>query len=135
MGFKEKLQSRYAKQFLEKNGDRLSSVQGNVVSIKIEEKAVLWLFHKLRVTLLVRPERSKSVVKCTYNKNKWFKKIPFIQINQGNLVIVQGMKGKRGKEDREILSVMNILNQTTKKELFKTEGQPQKNVQKFQRSR
>ena len=133
MGFKEKLQSRYTKQYLDKYGDRLTSVQGNVVSIKVEEKTILWLFHKLRVTMLVRPERSKSIIKCAYNKNKWFKKIPFIQINQGNLVIVQGMKGKKGNKQSEVLTIMNILNQTTKKELFKTDAQPKKSVQKFQR--
>lgn len=133
MGFREKLQNRYAKQYLDKYGDRLTSVQGNVVSIKIEEKVILWIFHKLKVTLLVRPERSKSIIKCVYSKNKWFKKIPFMPINQGNLVIIQGMKGKKGKDDREIINVINILNQTNKKELFHTDVKPQKNVQKFQR--
>ncbi|MBC8062257.1 MAG: hypothetical protein H7Y18_16535 [Clostridiaceae bacterium] len=133
MGFREKIQNRYTQSYLEKYGDRLISVQGNVVSIKMEEKKILWLFNKLTVILFIRPERSKSIVKCVYSKNKWFKKIPFIPINQGNLVIVQGMKGKKGKEDRETLSVLNILNQSNKKELFKTDTKPQKSVQKFRK--
>ena len=135
MGFKEKLQNRYTQSYLDKYGDRLISVQGNAVSIKIEEKTILWLFHKLMVVLVIRPERSKAIVKCVYRKNKWFKKVPFIPINQGNLVIVQGMKGKKGKEDRETLTILNILNQTNKKDLFKTDTKPQKSVQKFQKMR
>ncbi len=131
MGFREKMQERYAKSYLEKYGDRLAQVQGNVVSIKVEEKAVLWIFHKLKIVMLVRPERSKQVVQCSYAKNKWFKKPEFIPINQGNLVIVQAMKskkGKKGKEKKEILQIMNVINQTNKKELFPTKGKPQKTV-------
>ena len=135
MGLKEKLQNRYTQSYLDKYGDRLVSIQGNVVSIKIEAKRVLWIFHKLLVILVIRPERSKSIIKCVYRKNKWFKKIPFIPINQGNLVIIQGMKGKKGKEDRETLSILNILNQTNKKDLFKTDAKPQKVTQKFQKMR
>ena len=135
MGFKEKLQNRYTQSYLDKYGDRLISVQGNVISIKITEKKILWLFHKLMVTLVIRPERSKSIVKCVYRKNKWLKKVPFIPINQGNLVIVQGMKGVKGKEGRETLTILNILNQSNKKELFKTDVAPQKSVQKFQKMR
>ena len=135
MGFKEKLQNRYTQSYLDKYGDRLVSIQGNVVSIKIEPKTVLWIFHKLMVILVIRPERSKSIVKCVYNKNKWFKKIPFIPINTGNLVIVQGMKGVKGKDHSETLTILNILNQTNKKDLFKTDAKPQKNTQKFQKMR
>ena len=135
MGFKEKLQARYTQSYLDKYGDRLTSIQGNVLSIKIEAKKILWIFHKLMVILIIRPERSKSIVKCVYRKNKWFKKIPFIPINQGNLVIVQGMKGKKGKDDRETLIILNILNQTNKKDLIKTDAKPQKITQKFQKMR
>ena len=135
MGFKENLQARYTQSYLDKYGDRLTSIQGNVLSIKISQKRILWIFRKLLVTLIIRPERSKSIVKCVYRKNKWFKKIPFIPINQGNLVIVQGMKGKKGKDDRETLTILNILNQTNKKDLIKTDVKPQKSIQKFQKMR
>ena len=135
MGFKEKLQERYTKSYLDKYGDRLASVQGNAVSIKIEEKTFLWIRHTLQVLILVRPERSKITVRCLYTKKKWFKKPPFMQISQGNLLMVQGMKGIKGKEDRETLNILNIFNQTTKKELFDTGTQPQKLIQKQQKMR
>ena len=126
MGFKEKMQYRTAQAYLQKYGDRITQVQGNVISIKIEEKSIIGIFHKFEATMLVRPERSKSVVQCIYKKNKFFKKIPFIPINQGNLVIVQGLKGKKGKDNRETVKIMNIINQTNKKELIKTDKGIQK---------
>ena len=138
MSFKEKLAKRYTESYIAKYGDRLTQVQGNVVSVKIEEKCVLWIFNKLKVTLIVKPDRSKSVVKCVYAKNRWFKKPAFMNLHQGNLVIIQGMKGKKGKkakETREIIQILNIKNLTTKKDLVAVDGQPQKvqRVQKVQR--
>jgi hypothetical protein len=135
MGFKEKLAKYYTDSYLKKYGDRLTQVQGNAISVKIEEKTILWIFHKLTVTLILRPERSKSIVRCVYKKNRWFKKPEFISITQGNLLIVQGLKGKKGKENRETIEVMNIKNMTTKKDLVPVEGgAPQvKRVQKVQR--
>jgi hypothetical protein len=134
MGIKEKFTKRYADSYLKKYGDRITQVQGNVVSIKVEAKSILWIFHKLRITILVRPERSKSVVKCIFKKNKWFKKPSFITITQGNLVVVQGMKGIKGKEDREHIQIMNVRNLSTKKDLVPTDGKPQK-TQRMQRVR
>lgn len=134
MGIKEKFTKRYADSYLKKYGDRITQVQGNVVSIKVEAKSILWIFHKLRITILVRPERSKSVVKCIFKKNKWFKKPSFITITQGNLVVVQGMKGIKGKEDREHIQIMNVRNLSTKKDLVPTDGKPQK-TQRIQRVR
>ena len=55
MSFKEKLTQYYTQSYLKKYGDRLTQIQGNVVSVKIEEKTILWIFHKLTATLLVRP--------------------------------------------------------------------------------
>lgn len=136
MGFKDKLAKRYTDSYMKKNGDRIAQVNGNVLSVKIEEKTILWVFHKLVVTLLVRPDRSKGLVKCVFRKNRWFKKAEFMQIKQGNLVIVQGLKGKKGKENREVISVMNVINMTTKKELVPTNGtlDKVKRSQKFKRS-
>jgi hypothetical protein len=134
MGFKDKLQNYYAKSYMDKYGDRLTQIQGNVVSIKVEEKSVLWIFHKLLVTLIVKPDRSKNVVKCEYKKNKWFKKPPFMSINQGNLLLIQGLKGKKGKGNSEIIEVINIKNMTTKKDLVQVEGsdsKPIKQVRKY----
>lgn len=135
MSFKDKFAQQYAKSYLKKYGDRLTQVQGNIVSVKIEEKCVLWIFHKLIVTIFVRPDRSKSVQKCVFRKNRWFKKPEFISLTQGNLVIIQGMKGKKGKEDRETMIVMNVRNLTTKKDLIPIEGKAGeiKRVQKVQR--
>lgn len=134
MSIKEKFAKYYTDTYLKKYGDRLTQIQGNVISVKIEEKTILWLFHKIKATLIVKPDRSKTVIKCIYSKNKWFKKPNFIQINQGNLVIIQGLKGKKGKEDREAITIMNVRNLTTKKDLIPVEGKVQR-VQKVQRMR
>jgi hypothetical protein len=134
MGFKDKLQNYSTKAYMDKYGDRLTQIQGNVVSIKIEEKSVLWIFHKLLVTLIVKPDRSKNVVKCEYKKNKWFKKPSFMSINQGNLLLIQGLKGKKGKGNSETIEVLNIKNMTTKKDLVHVEGsdtKPIKQVRKY----
>jgi hypothetical protein len=132
MSIKEKFSKYYTETYLKRYGDRITQVQGNVVSAKIEEKTILWIFHKLTATLIVKPDRSKTVVKCFYKKNKWFKKPSFITVNQGNLVIIQGLKGKKGKEGRELISIMNVRNLTTKKDLIPVEGKVQR-VQKVQR--
>lgn len=132
MSFKEKIAQYYTKSYLKKYGDRLTQVQGTVVSIKITRKTILWIFNKLTVTLLVRPERSKNIVKCSYIRKKWFKKPEFISINQGNLVLVQGLKGKRGRGNRESLDLINIRNITSKKDLIPIEGKMPK-VQKIKR--
>jgi hypothetical protein len=132
MSIKEKFSKYYTDTYLKRYGDRLTQVQGNVVSVKIEEKTILWLFHKLTATLIIKPDRSKTVVKCYYKKNKWFKKPGFIVINQGNLLLIQGLKGKKGKDKRELITIMNIRNLTTKKDLIPVEGKVQR-VQKVQR--
>jgi hypothetical protein len=132
MSIKEKFAKYYTDTYLKRYGDRLTQVQGNVVSVKIEEKTILWIFHKLKATLIVKPDRSKSVIKCVYKKNRWFKKPTFITVNQGNLLIVQGLKGKKGKDEKEGISIMNIRNLSTKKDLIPVEGKVQR-VQKVQR--
>lgn len=117
MGFKDKLVQHYTDAYFKKYGDRLTQVQGNVVSAKVEEKRILWIFYKLTTTLIVRPQGTRNVTKCIYQKKKWFKKPEFITITQGHSVIIQGLKGKKGKENRESIEVMNIRNLTTKKDL------------------
>jgi len=127
MGFKDKFKEQYAQSYLKKYGDRLTQVQGKVLSIKIEKKTFLWIFHKLKVSILVKPQNSKNVVKCTYLKKKFFKKIDFINVSQGHNVIIQGLKGKKGKkgkENRESVEIINIMNLTTKKDLIPIEGGP-----------
>lgn len=138
MSFKEKLQQSYTDSFLKKNGDRLTQVQGNVISVKIETKTILWIFHKLIATVLIKPDRSKTIVKCVYKRNRWFKKPEFMTLNQGNLVIVQGLKGIKGKKSKqssEIIEIMNVRNLTTKKDLVATDGQsaPIKTTRKVKR--
>jgi hypothetical protein len=131
MSIKEKFAKYYTDTYLRRYGDRLTQVQGNVVSVKIEEKTILWIFHKIKAVLIVKPDRSKSVVRCTYKKNRWFKKPSFLTINQGNLLIVQGLKAKKGKDEKEGISIMNIRNLSTKRDLVPVEGKAQK-VQKVQ---
>jgi hypothetical protein len=133
MGFKDKLTQKYTESYLKKYGDRLTQVQGKVLSVKIQPKTILWIFHKLTVTVLVKPERSKNIVRCIYNKKRWFKKIDFISISQGNSVIIQGLKGKKGKENSEAVEILNIRNLTTKKDLVPMEGAPK--VQKVRQDR
>ncbi|AAO36186.1 hypothetical protein [Clostridium tetani] len=133
MGFTDKLNKYYAENYIKKYGDRLSQVQGNIVSVKVEEKTILWIFHKITAVLLVKPERSKNIVRCVYKKKRWFKKIDFIPLSQGNFVLVQGLKGKKGKENREEIEIMNIRNLTTKRDLIPLEEEPK--VQRVKQTR
>ncbi|WP_123053524.1 hypothetical protein [Clostridium sp. JN-1] len=132
MSFKEKISQYYTKSYLKKYGDRLTQVQGTVVSVKVTKKTILWIFHKLNVSLLVRPERSKNIVKCSYVRKKWFKKPEFITVNQGNLVLVQGLKARKGKQGKDFINLINIRNMTTKKDLVPVEGKVQR-ARKVQR--
>ncbi|MBU5269045.1 hypothetical protein [Clostridium cochlearium] len=124
MGFTDKLNKYYAENYIKKYGDRLAQVQGNIVSVKVEEKTILWIFHKITAVLLVKPERSRNIVRCVYKKRRWFKKIDFIQLSQGNFVLVQGLKGKKGKENREEIEIMNIRNLTTRRDLIPIDEEP-----------
>lgn len=137
MSFKEKFAKQYAETFYKKNRDRITQIQGNVLSVKVEEKSILWIFHKLFVTILVRPESSRNVVKCTYKKNRWFKKPKFMELAIGHRVLIQGLKGKKGKENREVIGAMNVMNYTTNESLMPIEGKlPEiKKIRKTQRMR
>lgn len=124
MGLKDKFQNQYAQSYLKKYGDRLTQVQGKILSVKTESKTILWIFHRLTVSILVKPQNSRNIVKCEYKKKRFFKKIDFIAINQGHNVIIQGLKGKKGKENKGLIEIMNIMNLTTKKDLIPVEGGP-----------
>ncbi|WP_297436290.1 hypothetical protein [uncultured Clostridium sp.] len=116
MGFKDKMSKYYTDSYMKKYGDRLTSFQGSVLSVKVEEKSILGIFHKINVTLMVRPDRTKIVSRCTYNKNRWFKKPTFLSVRQGNNVIIQGLKSV--KDTKEYTEISNLLNLTTKQDLI-----------------
>lgn len=117
MGFKDKMTKYYSDAYMEKYGDRMTSVAGTILSVKTEVKSILGIFNKLHVFLVVKPEVGKQVVKCEYRQNKWFKKPQFIDVNQGHKVIIMGLKGVKGKTNSENVIVSNIANLTTKKDL------------------
>ena len=90
MGFKDKLGKYYSDAYMQKYGDRMTSVSGTILSVKTETKSILGIFNKIRVYLVVKPEAGKQIVKCQYKMNKWFKKPTFIDVNQGHKVIIFG---------------------------------------------
>lgn len=126
MGFKEKLTQSYTNNWMKKYGDRLTQLQGRVLSIKSEEKSFLGILNWLTVTLVLKQENSKSVSTCVYKKRRWFKKPEFIDIKQGHSLVVQGLKPdrkkKKKKDIKEFISIMNVMNLTTKKDLIPVEG-------------
>jgi hypothetical protein len=128
MGIRDKLTESYTKNYLKKYGDRITQEQGKVLSVKIEEKSVLWIFHKIMVSIIIKPERSRNVVKCYYKKNRWFKKPKFMNVSQGNSLIIQGLKPEKAKSNKKValagdsIEIMNVINMNTKQQLVKTEG-------------
>ena len=117
MGFKDKMTKYYSDAYMEKYGDRMTSVAGTILSVKTEVKSILGIFNKLHVFLVVKHEVGKQVVKCEYKKNRWFKKPQFIDVNQGHKVIIMGLKGVKGKANSENVLISNIANLTTRKDL------------------
>ena len=117
MGFKDKMTKYYSDAYMEKYGDRMTSVAGTILSVKTEVKSILGIFNKLHVFLVVKPEVGKQVVKCEYRQNRWFKKPQFIDVNQGHKVIIMGLKGVKGKANSENVLISNIANLTTRKDL------------------
>ena len=117
MGFKDKMTKYFSDAYMEKYGDRMTSVAGTILSVKTEVKSILGIFNKLHVFLVVKPEVGKQVVKCEYKKNRWFKKPQFIDVNQGHKVIIMGLKGVKGKANSENVLISNIANLTTRKDL------------------
>lgn len=132
MGFKEKITDYYTKSYLKKYGDRLTQAQGNVLSIKVDIKRYFWIFYVLTAVVLIKPERSKNVIKSTYKKKRWFKKPSFMNINQGHLVIIQALRDKKARENLKILNIRNLSN---KQDLIPVDYPQPKSLTKIQRVR
>lgn len=132
MGFKDKITDYYMKSYIKKYGDRLTQVQGNVLSVKVDIKRILWIFYTITAVVFVKPERSKNITKCVYKKRRWFKKPIFMNINQGHFVIVQALKDKKVKENLKILNVRNLSN---KQDLVQVNQPQPKSLTKVQRVR
>ncbi|WP_291559755.1 MULTISPECIES: hypothetical protein [unclassified Clostridium] len=125
MGFKDKLAQSYTNAYLNKYGDRLTQLQGRVLSIKPETKSFLGILNWITVTIVLKPDAAKNVFTCVYKKRKWFKKPQFIPVTQGHSVIIQGLKpkkSKKNKDTKESISIINLINMTNKAELVPTEG-------------
>ncbi|MGL5151430.1 MAG: hypothetical protein ACRC7N_12755 [Clostridium sp.] len=115
--FKEKMDKYFRDSYIQKYGDRITSSQGTLMSIKIEEKSYVVL-NKIVVDLIIKPDMGKSVVKARYTKKRWFKKPEFLTLAKGHKVMIMGLKGVKDKKDSEIVVVQNILNLTTKRDLI-----------------
>jgi len=137
MGFKDKVSGKLGKYFqdayMQKYGDRITSVSGTILSVKLVEKSYL-IFHKLTVEVIVKPEIGKKVIKCWYKKNKWFKKPEFINVKQGHRVMIMGVNGEKDskKENSQEVQIMNLLNLTTKKDLVTVDHSQIKKVRQQQ---
>ncbi len=130
MGFKDKLQKYYADNYMKKYGDRITQAYGTVLSVKVEQKRYLWIFNVLNATIILKPDGSKNVVRSVYKTRRWFKKPDFIAVNQGNIILLQALKGKKGADNSEILEIKNIRNVTTRRDLFKIDApMPKRQVQ------
>lgn len=122
MSLKEKISSKFGNYFqnayMEKYGDRITSISGTILSVKLIEKSY-FIFNRLMVEMVVKPEVGKKVVKCWYKRNRWFKKPEFISVKQGHKVIIMGVTGDKNnkKENSQEVQIMNVLNLTTKKDL------------------
>ena len=91
MGFKDKMTKYYSDAYMQKYGDRMTSVSGTILSVKTEVKSILGIFNKIRVHLVVKPDAGKQIAKCEYKRNRWFKKPQFIDVNKGHKVIIMGI--------------------------------------------
>ncbi len=117
MGLRDKLENYQRESFLEKHGDRITPVLGNVLSIKVERTKKFFIYNQLEVNMVVKPVKSKNVVRCQYKKNAFFKEPEFMDIRNGNEVLVQGLKGEKGKNGAEIVNIMNVVNITDRTQL------------------
>ena len=114
MGFKDTLNEMLQKRYLKKYGDRMTAQRGNIVNIKVIEKSFLFIVHNLKADIILRPERSKNIVRCYFKKRTWFKKYNLLNLQNGHLIVVQGLKDKSG----EAVEILNIQNLTTKKSIL-----------------
>lgn len=132
MGFKDKITEYYTQSYIKKYGDRLTQSQGNVLSVKIDVKKYFWIFYVLTAVVLIKPERSKNIIKCYYKKKTWFKKPTFMNIHQGHFVIVQALRDKKARENLKILNIRNLSN---KQDLIPVDSPQPKSLTKVQRVR
>lgn len=119
MGIVNKFEEYQMETFMEQHGDRITPVYGRLLSVKIERKKKFLIRHVLEVNLVVKPVGSRNVARCKYKKSG-FKKPEFIDLRQGNEVLVQGLKGdknKKNKESSEIITIMNVVNITDRTQL------------------
>ncbi|GAA0115882.1 hypothetical protein [Clostridium senegalense] len=139
MGFKDKLSQSYTSAYLNRYGDRLTQLQGRILSIKVEQKSFLGIINTITATLVVKAMASSGVNTCYYKKRRWFKKPAFMNISQGHSVIIQGLKPdkkkKRKKKQDEFISIINIVNMTNKSELVPSNGEIPKKVQRVKADR
>lgn len=120
MGIRSKFEEYQMETFMEQHGDRITPVYGNVLSVKIDRKKKFFLWHVLNVNLVVKPVGSRNVSRCKYKKSG-FKEPAFIDVRQGNEVLVQGLKGEKGKDSAETVTIMNVVNITDKTQLVEGE--------------
>lgn len=131
MSFRDSLNKAMQDRYLKKYGDRMTALKGNIINIKITEKRFLFFIHNLRVDILLRPERSKNIVRCYYKRRSWFKKYNLLNLQNGHLIIVQGLKDKKG----EAIQILNIQNLTTRKSIINPEEIKQQQKQKNQKKK
>lgn len=118
MGIKNKFEDYQMEVFMDQYGDRLIPVYGNVLSIKVNRKKKFFLWNTLNVSMVVKPQGSRNVQRCTYRKSG-FKVPPFMEIRQGNEVMVQGLKADKAKskDPQDTIEIMNIINITDRTQL------------------
>ncbi|WP_244833620.1 hypothetical protein [Clostridium sp. BJN0001] len=118
MSLKDKFNGYFQSVYMQKYGDRITSNQGTVLSVKLVEKNY-FIIKLLSAELVLKPQVGKGIVKCYYNKKRWFKKPEFITLKQGHKVIIMGLKGAKTtkKHSIEDIQVINIINLTTNKDL------------------
>lgn len=120
MGIKNKFEEYQMETFMEQYGDRLTPVYGNVLSAKIERTKKFFLWNVLTVNLVIKPAGSRNVQRCQYKKSG-FKQPPFIDIRQGNEILVQGLKADKTKDSQDTITIMNVINITDKTQLVEGE--------------
>ena len=69
MGIKNKFEDYQMEVFMDQYGDRLIPVYGNVLSIKVERQKKLFLWNTLNVSMVVKPQGSRNVQRCTHKKS------------------------------------------------------------------
>lgn len=118
MSLKDKFNNYFQSAYMQKYGDRITSNQGTVLSVKSVEKNY-FIIQTLSVELVLKPQVGKGIIKCYYDKKRWFKKPDFMTLKQGHKVIIMGLKGAKTtkKHSIEDIQIINVINLTTNKDL------------------